>query len=130
MLSLFGVRLGMIAVIALGVLFMTAEYRTGLIRTTLAAGPRRGQVLAGKAVVLGGGCSSTGLVASVAAFLLAQPGLHSRRLQPTGVPARVAADGATLRAVVGTALVPGRSSRCSASASRCSGGVPSERSCS
>ena len=66
MLSLFGVRLGMIAVIALGVLFMTAEYRTGLIRTTLAAGPRRGHVLAAKAVVIAGTVFVTGLVASVA----------------------------------------------------------------
>ena len=68
---------GMIAVIALGVLLMTAEYRTGMIRTTFAAGPRRGHVLAAKAVVLGGTVFVAGLVASVASFLLAQPGMHA-----------------------------------------------------
>jgi ABC-type transport system involved in multi-copper enzyme maturation permease subunit len=37
----------------LGALFMTAEYRRGLIRLTLAASPRRGRVLAAKAIVIG-----------------------------------------------------------------------------
>ena len=104
MLSLFGVRLGMIAVIALGVLFMTAEYRTGLIRTTLAAGPRRGHVLAAKAVVLAGTVFVTGLVASVAAFALAQPGLHGGGYNPPAYPHVSLADGPVLRAVFGTAL--------------------------
>ena len=42
-----------IAVAVLGALFMTAEYRRGLIRLTLAASPRRGRVLAAKAIVIG-----------------------------------------------------------------------------
>jgi ABC-type transport system involved in multi-copper enzyme maturation permease subunit len=42
-----------IAAGVLGALFMTAEYRRGLIRVTLAASPRRGRVLAAKAIVLG-----------------------------------------------------------------------------
>ncbi|MFI7065433.1 ABC transporter permease subunit [Kribbella sp. NPDC050124] len=105
LLSLFGLRIGMIAIIALGVLFMTAEYRTGLIRTTLAAGPRRGQVLAAKAVVLGGAVFVTGLVAGVASFLLAQPGLHAGGYNPPAYPHVSLLDGTTLRAVVGTAAV-------------------------
>ncbi len=77
---------------------MTAEYRTGLIRTTLAAGPRRGHVLAAKAVVLGRrGVRHRADHRVSAAFLLAQPGLHYGRLQPAGVPARVA-DGRRHRA--------------------------------
>ncbi len=103
MLSLFGVRLGMIAVIALGVLFITAEYRTGLIRTTLAAGPRRGNVLAAKAVVLAGTVFVTGLIASVAAFSLAQPGLHDGGYNPPAYPHVSLTDGPVLRAVFGTA---------------------------
>ncbi|MFG1814121.1 ABC transporter permease subunit [Kribbella sp. NPDC049174] len=103
LLSLFGVRVGMIAVIALGVLSMTAEYRTGLIRTTLAAGPRRGQVLAAKAVVLGTAVFVTGLVASMASFLLAQPGLRSGGYNPPAYPHVSLLDRASLRAVVGTA---------------------------
>jgi len=104
MLSLFGVRLGLIAIIALGVLFMTAEYRTGLIRTTLAASPRRGHVLAAKAVVLAGVVFVAGLIASVAAFLLAQPGLHDGGYNPPAYPHVSLLDGSTIRAVVGTAV--------------------------
>jgi ABC-type transport system involved in multi-copper enzyme maturation permease subunit len=37
----------------LGVLFISTEFRRGLIRTSLTASPRRGRVLAAKAVVLG-----------------------------------------------------------------------------
>ena len=43
----------LIVVVVVGALFITAEYRRGLIRTTLAASPRRGRVLAAKAIVLG-----------------------------------------------------------------------------
>lgn len=51
--TLAGGFLGLVVVIALGAVFATAEYRRGLIRTTLAATPRRGRVLAAKAVVIG-----------------------------------------------------------------------------
>ncbi|TDO33804.1 regulation of enolase protein 1 (concanavalin A-like superfamily) [Kribbella sp. VKM Ac-2527] len=104
MLSLFGVRLGLIAIIALGVLFMTAEYRTGLIRTTLAASPRRGHVLAAKAVVLAGAVFVAGLIASVSAFLLAQPGMHDGGYNPPAYPHVSLTDGDVVRAVIGTAI--------------------------
>ncbi len=39
--------------IVVGAMFITAEYRRGLIRTTLAASPGRGRVLAAKAIVIG-----------------------------------------------------------------------------
>lgn len=104
MLSLFGVRLGVIAIIALGVLSMTAEYRTGLIRTTLTASPRRGRVLAAKVVVLAGVVFVAGLITSVAAFLLAQPGMRDGGYNPPAYPHVSLTDGTTLRAVVGTAI--------------------------
>ncbi|WP_240649404.1 ABC transporter permease [Streptomyces sp. Z26] len=49
--GLFGLMLGQICVITLGVLVITSEYGTGMIRTTLTACPRRGRVLAAKALV-------------------------------------------------------------------------------
>ena len=52
---LIGTFVGLIAVAVVATMFMTAEYRRGLIRTTLAASPRRGRVLAAKALVVGGG---------------------------------------------------------------------------
>ncbi len=48
-----GAFAGLIVVIVVGAMFITAEYRRGLIRTTLAAAPARGRVLAAKAVVVG-----------------------------------------------------------------------------
>jgi ABC-2 type transport system permease protein len=51
-LTLSGVYLGQAAVIVLAVLAVTAEYDTGMIRTTLAADPRRGRVFAAKAAVV------------------------------------------------------------------------------
>src|SRR5215469_12077807 len=50
--SLSGVQLAQIAVGVLGVLLVTSEYATGLVRTTFAAVPRRLPVLWGKAVLL------------------------------------------------------------------------------
>jgi ABC-type transport system involved in multi-copper enzyme maturation permease subunit len=48
-----GAFAGLIVVIVVGAMFVTTEYRRGLIRTTLAAAPARGRVLAAKAVVIG-----------------------------------------------------------------------------
>ncbi|WP_405794655.1 ABC transporter permease subunit [Streptomyces sp. NBC_01506] len=50
-LGFFGVLLGSICVITLGVLTIASEYGTGMIRTTLTACPSRGRVLAAKSLV-------------------------------------------------------------------------------
>ncbi|ALU96255.1 MULTISPECIES: ABC transporter permease subunit [Streptomyces] len=50
-LGLFGVLLGSLCVITLGVLTIGSEYSTGMIRTTLTACPSRARVLAAKAIV-------------------------------------------------------------------------------
>ncbi|MFJ3580924.1 ABC transporter permease [Streptomyces sp. NPDC090127] len=50
-LGFFGVLLGSICVITLGVLTIASEYGTGMIRTTLTACPSRGRVLTAKAIV-------------------------------------------------------------------------------
>jgi ABC-type transport system involved in multi-copper enzyme maturation permease subunit len=68
--GLVGVFSGLIAVIVVAALFVTAEYRRGLIRTTFAASPRRGRVLAAKAVVLGVVTFVTGLIAAAVAIPL------------------------------------------------------------
>ena len=61
--TLAGTFAGLIAVVVIGVMFITAEYRRGLIRTTLTASPRRGRVLAAKAIVLAAVTFAAGLVA-------------------------------------------------------------------
>ncbi|MET7296058.1 ABC transporter permease subunit [Streptomyces griseoloalbus] len=50
-LGFFGLLLGGMCVITLGVLTTASEYGTGMIRTTMVACPSRGRVLAAKAVV-------------------------------------------------------------------------------
>jgi ABC-type transport system involved in multi-copper enzyme maturation permease subunit len=68
---LLGTFAGLIAVAVVAAMFMTAEYRRGLIRTTLAASPHRGRVLAAKAIVIGSAAFVAGLAAAAAAVLLA-----------------------------------------------------------
>ena len=63
--TLVGAFAGLIAVVVVGTMFITAEYRRGLIRTTFAASPRRGRVLAAKAIVIGAVTFAAGLAAAV-----------------------------------------------------------------
>jgi ABC-type transport system involved in multi-copper enzyme maturation permease subunit len=68
---LLGTFAGLIAVAVVATMFMTAEYRRGLIRTTLAASPDRGRVLAAKAIVIGSAAFVAGLAAAAGAVLIA-----------------------------------------------------------
>jgi ABC-type transport system involved in multi-copper enzyme maturation permease subunit len=67
---LVGTFAGLIAVIVVATMFITAEYRRGLIRITLAASPRRGRVLAAKAIVIGAVTFVAGLAAAAAAVIV------------------------------------------------------------
>ena len=49
--GLFGLMLGQLAILTLGVLVITSEYGTGMIRTTFTACPQRSRVLTAKAIV-------------------------------------------------------------------------------
>jgi hypothetical protein len=79
-----GTVIGLIAVIALGALYITAEYRRGLIRTTLVATPRRGRVLAAKAIVIG----AVTFVAALAGAAVGVP-IAERKLNSGGWVASV-----------------------------------------
>jgi len=93
--SLTGLVVGQLAVGILGVLVITSEYATGLIRSTLAAVPRRRQVLAAKTVALAAPTLVIATLASVAAFVGGQALLSSTG---KGVSLGSAAE---VRAVVG-----------------------------
>jgi ABC-type transport system involved in multi-copper enzyme maturation permease subunit len=101
--SLAGLFVGLIVVIIVGALFMAAEYRRGLIRTTLAASPRRGRVLAAKALVLGSVVFVVGLVATAIAVPVGEHLLHvqGNYLYPLSVlsEVRVVAGSAALLAL-------------------------------
>jgi ABC-type transport system involved in multi-copper enzyme maturation permease subunit len=97
-ISLSGVQLAQIAVGVLGVLLITSEYATGLIRTTLAAVPRRLPVLWGKAAVLAAAIVAVSVPAAFAAFLAGQSILGRQHLAVhLGQPG-------VARAVIGSAL--------------------------
>jgi len=96
--SLGGVRLAELAVGVLGVLLVTGEYATGMIRTSLTAVPARLPVLWGKAIVFAITTLTLCLPAAFAAFLVGQSILASEHLDTTlGQPG-------TARAVLGSAL--------------------------
>ena len=61
----WGMMIAQITAIVLGTLVITSEYGTGMIRATLSATPRRGAVLAAKALVLS---STLFVVGTVTAF--------------------------------------------------------------
>jgi ABC-2 type transport system permease protein len=93
-----GYFLGQLLIGALGVLFVTGEYSTGMIRATMTAVPKRVPVLWGKLIVFISATLSTMLVICLVAFLAAE-GLisHYRPGISLGSPG-------ALRVVLGTAV--------------------------
>jgi len=101
--ALVGVIAGLMALIAVGVLYATSEYRRGMIRTTFAATPRRGRVLAAKAIVLGTTSFLVGLVGAVGSFILAIPILREQGFTEPAFPRPSLMDGSVVRALLLTA---------------------------
>lgn len=75
--ALIGGVFALIAVIIVAALFVTAEYRRGMIRLTFAASPRRGRVLAAKAVVIGGVTFAAGLLGAAVALPVGEQRIRS-----------------------------------------------------
>jgi ABC-type transport system involved in multi-copper enzyme maturation permease subunit len=101
--TLAGTFAGLIVVAVIGVMFITAEYRRGLIRTTFAASPRRGRVLAAKAIVLAAVTFAAGLAAVVIVIPVGEHLLRANGnpIYPTSAltEARIAVGTAALLAV-------------------------------
>lgn len=96
--SLNGLYIAQIAAGALGVLVISSEYGTGMIRATLSAVPQRLAVLASKAAVFGVATLVLGELMSFAAFGIGQ-GLLSQARAGTSL-----GDPGVLRAVIGGGL--------------------------
>jgi hypothetical protein len=96
-LGFFGLLLGSMCIITLGVLTTASEYGTGMIRTTMVACPSRGRVLAAKAIVF---FLVAFVVTLVAASLVAF--LHVAMLEGNG--AKDPSGGEWLKGTVGIAL--------------------------
>lgn len=94
--SFAGMGLGQLALIVFGVLVVSNEYSTGMIRASLAAVPQRGTFLFSKIAVAAALAFAVGMITSFAAFFLGQAmlGDHGAHLGDPGV----------LRAVIGGGL--------------------------
>ncbi|EKX66546.1 ABC transporter permease [Streptomyces ipomoeae] len=95
-ISFAGMSIGQLAMIVFGVLVVSNEYSTGMIRTSLAAVPQRGTFLFSKIAVATALAFAVGLATSFVAFFLGQAmlGEHKAHIGDPGV----------LRAVIGGGL--------------------------
>lgn len=95
-ISFAGMSLGQLAMIVFGVLVVSSEYSTGMIRVSLAAVPQRGTFLFGKIAVATGLAFVVGLATSFVTFFVGQAmlGEHRAHIGDPGV----------LRAVFGGGL--------------------------
>ena len=81
--STFGVYFGQLVMAVLGVLVISGEYGTGMIRSTLTAVPKRIPALAAKAVVLFVSSFVVGAIAIFASYLVAAPILATQDIAAT-----------------------------------------------
>ena len=101
--SLSGIFFGQIAAAVLAVLLITSEYATGMIRTSLAADPRRRTLLGAKAAVVGPVVLVVGLATSTTCFLIGQQLFRGGGfVYENGYPAISLTDGEAFRAVIGS----------------------------
>ncbi len=93
-----GVAIASLAIVVLGVLCISSEYSSGMIRTSLISVPKRGRVLAAKALVFAGVTFVVGEVTCFAAFFVGQAIISSH------APHAALGDPGVARAVVGGGL--------------------------
>jgi len=74
--TLLGVFVALILLAVVAAMFVTAEYRRGLIRVTFAASPRRDRVLAAKAIVIAAVTFTAGLAGAAVAVIFGQQTLR------------------------------------------------------
>ncbi len=96
--SLDGIGIATLAIAVLGVLFISSEYSSGMIRTSLIAVPKRGRVLAAKSLVFAGVTFVVGEVTSFVAFFAGQALISGH------APHAALGDPGVARAVAGAGL--------------------------
>jgi ABC-2 type transport system permease protein len=104
-LGLDGIVFAQIAAIVAGASLITSEYANGMMRTTLTATQGRLRVLTAKAVVLSLVTFPLALIASAAAFVIAQSLLRDRGFVAPAYPPVSITDPGAARAIVGTGLL-------------------------
>jgi ABC-type transport system involved in multi-copper enzyme maturation permease subunit len=98
--TLIGAFAALILMVVLGVLFVSTEYRRGLIRTSLTVSPRRGRILAAKAIIIGAVTFVTGLIGAAIALPLS-----ARLLRVNGNFVPPITGGTEVRIIAGTAAL-------------------------
>jgi hypothetical protein len=96
--SIVSLELAQLAFAVLGVIDVTSEYSTGMIRTTLTAVPRRARMAGAKLLVFAGCAVVVGEAISFGAFGVGQALIHGR------APSASLGDHLVLRVVVGAGL--------------------------
>jgi ABC-2 type transport system permease protein len=97
-ISQSGVAIASVAIVVLGVLCVSSEYSSGMIRTSLIAVPKRGRVLAAKSLVLAVVTFVVGEVVSFTAFFASQALISGH------APHAALGDPGVVRAVAGSGL--------------------------
>lgn len=100
-----GTLAGLVALIALGGVFISSEYRRGVIRTTFAGSPRRGRVILAKAAVIGTVAFAASLAGAAIALAITGPELRSNGWTSPIYPLVSLGTGTGLRIVAGTAVL-------------------------
>ena len=93
-----GVAIASLAIVVLGVLCISSEYSSGMIRASLIAVPKRGRVLAAKSLVFAGVTFVVGEVTCFAAFFAGQAFISGH------APRAAIGDPGVVRAVAGGGL--------------------------
>jgi ABC-type transport system involved in multi-copper enzyme maturation permease subunit len=93
-----GMAIAQLAIVVLGVLCISSEYSSGMIRTSLIAVPKRGRVLAAKSLVFAAVTFVVGEVTTLVAFFVGQALITGH------APHAVFGDPGVARAVVGAGL--------------------------
>jgi ABC-2 type transport system permease protein len=96
--SMTGLFLGQLIIVVFGALAVTAEYSTGMIRTSFTSQPRRGTVFAAKGIITAAVALAVGLVSSFASFFIGAAFYSGK-----GVDIALS-DPGVLRAVIGGGL--------------------------
>jgi ABC-2 type transport system permease protein len=97
--SLDGMAIASLAIAVLGVLCISSEYSSGMIRTSLTAVPKRGRLLAAKSLVFAMATFAVGEATSFAAFFAGQALISGH------APTAALGDPGVARAVAGTGLL-------------------------
>jgi len=96
--SMSGLFFGQLVIVVFGAMAITAEYSTGMIRTSLTSQPRRGTLLWAKATIVAAVALAIGLICSFASFFIASAIYSGHHIHVS------LSDPGVLRAVVGGGL--------------------------